>query len=339
MVVKSSTPKRDPKKQGNPKQGNIFDAFCKRMLGRIFVFVDFLQNYADKKFVAEIDVKKIQSAPTHYFGRGGTEQIMDLIFQCPLKNGNDGSLMAVIIFEHQSGSLKKIPRKLLKYIASIWDAETKEGKKVLSAPYFLVLRTGQRPLRSTPPKMSDSLPKGKDGKPLGKTVEIDYDIVDLPAWDFGKLVGKPVLRLALGVLHKMTGGNIDEFPEALKPLMEITDEEQQVELTKELMDFVDKAFAANNRQIDEKTWNKVLHPIFKGKERTMIKTIFEEKYDAGKVEGKAELLLKILREKFNRVPKETERAIRQMTDPIALDSWAIQAATCGSMSEFVKAFK
>jgi hypothetical protein len=317
------------------------------MLGRIFVFADFLQNYADKKFVAEIDVEKIQSAPTHYFGRGGTEQIMDLIFQCPLKNGNDGSLMAVIIFEHQSGSLKKIPRKLLKYIASIWDAETKEGKKVLSAPYFLVLRTGQRPLRSTPPKMSDSLPKGKDGKPLGKTVEIDYDIVDLPAWDFGKLVGKPVLRLALGVLHKMTGGNIDEFPEALKPLMEITDEEQQVELTKELMDFVDKAFAANNRQIDEKTWNKVLHPIFKGKERTMIKSVFEEREAVGKavgkaegkVEGKAELLLKILREKFNRIPKETEKAIRQMTDPIALDSWAVQAATSKSMDEFAEALR
>ena len=37
--------------------------------------------------------------------------------------------------------------------------------------------------------MSDSLPKGRDGKPLGKTVKIDDDVVDLPAWEFDQLVG------------------------------------------------------------------------------------------------------------------------------------------------------
>jgi len=75
----------------------------------------------------------------------------------------------------------------------------------------------------------------------------------------------------------------------------------------------------------------------------MIKSVFEEREAVGKaegkVEGKAELLLKILREKFNRIPKETEKAIRQMTDPIALDSWAIQAATSRSMDEFAEALR
>jgi hypothetical protein len=35
---------------------------------------------------------------------------MDLIFLCPLKNG-EGSAAAVIIFEHIVGSLKKVPEK------------------------------------------------------------------------------------------------------------------------------------------------------------------------------------------------------------------------------------
>jgi len=109
---------RGESKQGNPKQGNIFDAFAKQMLCKIYVFVDFLLNYADPKFVREIDLAKIQLAPTHYFGKGGTEQIMDLIFLCPLKN-RKGNLTAIIVFEHQSGSLKKIPRKLHKYIAAV----------------------------------------------------------------------------------------------------------------------------------------------------------------------------------------------------------------------------
>ena len=319
------------------------------MFGQVVVFIDFLLNYADKEFITEIDVGRIQAAPTHYIGQKGDERIIDLVFMCPLKNG-DGSLMAVIIFEHENKSLKGIPQKLLKYVSAIWEAERKEGKS-LSAPFFIVLRTAKRPHRGSLPKMSDLLPKGRDGKPLGHVPEFKYDVVDLPAWDFGKLIGGAVLRLVLGMLHKMTGGNPDEFPEALLPLREITDEKQQIELTKELMDFVNRAFAAHNRRVDEATWHKALHPIFKGKERAMIKTIFEEREDIGRAQGiaigeanskikwKADTLLKILRGKFHKVPKETEKAILRMTAPIALDSWAIRAATCQSMDEFVEAFR
>jgi hypothetical protein len=45
MAAKSSTQKTES------KPGNIFDAFAKQMLGRIFVFVDFLLHYADPKFI------------------------------------------------------------------------------------------------------------------------------------------------------------------------------------------------------------------------------------------------------------------------------------------------
>ena len=117
--------------------GNIYDTFVKRMFGRILVFIDFLLHYADKRFVDEIDIDKIAPAPTHYIGGEGDERIADLFFQCPLKDGN-GSLMAVIVFEHQSTSLKKIPLKLHKIISAFWTAEAKEGKN-LSAPYFIVL--------------------------------------------------------------------------------------------------------------------------------------------------------------------------------------------------------
>jgi hypothetical protein len=340
MVVKSklSAPKCKRK-----KPGNYIDAFVKRMFGQIVIFSDFLLHYADKEFVAKINLKKIQLEPTHYFGKDGDERIVDLIFKCPLKRVG-GSLMAVIVFEHQSGSLEKMPLKLLKYISAIWNKELNEGQP-LSLPYFIVLRTAKRPHKGVYPTILDSFPKECDDKLLGHVPKIKYDVLDLPAKDFGKLEGGAVLRLVLGLLHKMTGDNIDEFPEALKPLLEITDEAQQIELTKELMDFVNRAFAAHNRLADEVTWQKALHPIFKGKETTMIKTIFEEKYDAGvdegiaigAVRGKAETVLAILRARFKRIPKEVESAIRQMTDLIALESLAVQASTCQSMDEFVKA--
>jgi hypothetical protein len=342
-VVKSkpSTTRKSKPKQ----QGNYVDVFVKRMFGQLVVFIDFLQNYADKQFVAEIDVNKIKPAPTHYIGVWGDERIIDMVFRCPLKSG-DGSLMAVIIFEHESKNLNEIPLKLLKYISSIWDAERKEGKKILSTPYFLVLRTGKKPHRGAHPTLANSLPKGSDGKPLGHVPEVRYDVVDLPSWDFGKLIGGTVLRVVLGMLHKMTGGNLDEFPVVLRLLSEITDEKQLVEFTKELRDFVDKAFAAHNRRVDEETWAKALHPIFKGKERAMIKTAFEEKFDEGvavgeargeaksEIKWKADMLLKVLHGKFNKIPKGIEKAVFAMTDPIALESLLEHVFDCKTVDEF-----
>jgi len=73
-----------------------------------------------------------------------------------------------------------------------------------------------------------------------------------------------------------------------------------------------------------------------------------EKFDAGFAAGeargevrgeareKAGTLLKILRKRFTKVPRDVENTIRKMTDPVALDSWAEHAATCESMDEFAQ---
>jgi hypothetical protein len=183
------------------------------------------------------------------------------------------------------------------------------------------------------------LPKGRDGKPLGKAVEIEYDVVDLPAWDFGKLVGGAVLRLTLGMLHKMTGGNLDEYSEALKPLSEIADMGQRIELTKELFDLVDKAFKANNRRLDAAKVNEALKPLFQEKERTiMIKSCFDEKYDAGVADGETrawrKAVLTAIRTKFSRVPKGIEKTVQAMSDPIALESLVVRVGQCKTLDEF-----
>jgi hypothetical protein len=51
------------------------------------------------------------------------------------------------------------------------------------------------------------------------------------------------------------------------------------------------------------------------------------------------MVLTVLRARFQRVPKDVEKMIRAMTDPIALDSWAAHAATCSSMDEFIRALR
>ena len=87
MDVVKSKPLSTRKSKPQP-QGNYIDTFVKRMFGQVVVFIDFLLNYADKEFITEIDVERIQAAPTHYIGQKGDERIIDLVFMCPLKNGD-----------------------------------------------------------------------------------------------------------------------------------------------------------------------------------------------------------------------------------------------------------
>ncbi|GHT44549.1 hypothetical protein FACS189454_02290 [Planctomycetales bacterium] len=334
-------------KQDKSKPGNIYDAFVKLFFSKVVVFADFLRHYGNKAFVAEVNLLKIRLAPTHYLGKDGDERIVDLVFQCPLKHG-EGVLTAVIVFEHQSGLLNKIPAKLLKYISAIWDAEIKEGKRVLSAPYFIVLRTAKKPLKGQKPKMADFIAKSKNGTPLGMVPEIDYDVVDLPARDFSTLTGNAVLRLALGILKKTVEGLEDEFNEAMLPLAEIADEEERIELTKEILNYVAKVMAVHNNRLDDEKIKEALKPVFHERTENMVKTIFEEKFQEieterkskwvaeGKAEGQALSILSFLQARFEMIPVKLQKRLVAITDLARLESLTRQAATCPSLKDFEK---
>jgi hypothetical protein len=85
-------------------------------------------------------------------------------------------------------------------------------------------------------------------------------------------------------------------------------------------------------------------------------TFFRERYAPLIAEGKAigvaegeakgkvketeiarNMVLTVLRARFGKVTKGIEKEIRQISDPIALASWAAQAATCESLKEFEEA--
>ena len=62
---------------------------------------------------------------------------------------------------------------------------------------------------------------------------------------------------------------------------------------------------------------------------------FNEKYAVPRaVETGRNMLLAFLRGRFDKVPKDIERAINQMNDPIALESLAARTANCKTLDEF-----
>jgi hypothetical protein len=55
-----------------------------------------------------------------------------------------------------------------------------------------------------------------------------------------------------------------------------------------------------------------------------------------KTEARREMILEFLRGRFGNVPKNIERAINQMNDPIALKSLAARTASCKTLEEFAE---
>ncbi|MDR2704255.1 MAG: hypothetical protein LBC02_00605 [Planctomycetaceae bacterium] len=58
---------------------------------------------------------------------------------------------------------------------------------------------------------------------------------------------------------------------------------------------------------------------------------FLEKLEA---KGKQDMVLLVLRNKFMKVPTKIETAIRDINDPIAIESLCVHALSCRTLKEF-----
>jgi len=56
----------------------------------------------------------------------------------------------------------------------------------------------------------------------------------------------------------------------------------------------------------------------------------------GNAVGKAEMTLTFLQTKFKKISEEIEKAIRQMSNPAALDSLAVSILNCETLDEFLE---
>ncbi|MDR1924617.1 MAG: Rpn family recombination-promoting nuclease/putative transposase [Planctomycetaceae bacterium] len=354
---KNETDKSDKPKAIRP--GNIYDVFAKNIFGRVLVFIDFLLNYASLDFVDKIEIDKIYPLPTHYISKFLDEQILDLVFACPLK-GDNSNIKAIIVFEHDGRSDADLSFRLLSYACCIWRNDI-NNKQPLSAIYFMVLRTGKKPQKKQYKNISDCLPKDRHGNIIGSEFNFQYEVIDLPAIDMEKLCGGAVLRLGMGVLKKMTEGLEGEFAEALRPLMEVADEREQINLTADMLDFIAKVFAARDKKLRLEEVNKALKPIFEERTKNMIPTIFDEvRAEAraaaraeglvegeirgeirgeikGEIKARADEVIRVLSRRLEVPSKSTQKKIRSISNIDKLDELVEFAWTCVSVNEFATA--
>jgi len=122
----------------------------------------------------------------------------------------------------------------------------------------------------------------------------------------------------------------------------LTLDDRIYELIEDIVRYCDSVGEVTIDQVD-----KVIINSIQGEESKMSQAVLAARkalakiraWEGGKAEGKKDTLLKILRARFRRVPKDVEATINEMTDPVALDSWAVYAATCESLNEFAAAIR
>jgi hypothetical protein len=125
-----------------------------------------------------------------------------------------------------------------------------------------------------------------------------------------------------------------------------------VELTKELLNYVAKVMAVHNKRLGDEKIKKALNPVFHERTENMVKTIFEEKYDAGVAEaekirkpiwiaegearGAALSVQSVLNARFHTVTSKIQKQLSALTDVSRLENLVGQAAVCPSLKDFEK---
>ena len=171
--------------------------------------------------------------------------------------------------------------------------------------------------------------------------------IPLNQFDKKHLPGRPETRAVVESMIRATDGTfVVGLGSVIGHFKDSTLDERILELIEDIVLYCDWTEDVTPDAVD-----KILSNVVEGQEdnkmsqavkqvRKTFERIARESYIAeGKTEGKSEAILIILRERFKKVPKATESAIRQLRDPVALNSWTAYAASCQSMDEFVAALK
>ena len=301
----------------------------------------FLKKVLPKKTLRCLDLDGLTIEERHLADDLFKDRIADVIYQVPIKEAQE-HVNFFIIVEHKSFQDLLTIFQLWCYVHLICRREFTAAME----------RNENRANYQLPPVIAIIVYHGK-GKFQGKT-ELAEMFLQLP----GLKDYLPRLRAILFDLNSIGDDdpmlNDPEAPElkvvlmALKTIFRRDVASKVIDVVRELKSLSDDpiiqrllrvtfVYLVNNAKHLKRNVNALLGTFQEVVGEKIMPTLAEMWKAEGKAEGKAETVLTFLRARFRQVPERIENAIRQMTDPIALDSWAEHAATCQSLEDFEKA--
>ena len=327
---------------------NPHDRFCRATVFHPKYAPDFLRSFGDPVLVKYVDLDHLQEAPTIQLSGELKEVIMDASLVTRLLDTK--SMTEVLLhLEHKSRpSLTVLVQLLLEVALSMhfrWvvNNRTESGGFVPPIPLMVVVYNGSEDwdgeicFQDLFPDLPEEL------RSLVPQFRVIF--INLRRFQYGKLPGKPETQAIAESLMRATDGTfIDHLSSVFKHVAESSlDEQGRFDLTKTISFYCTWAAKAQPEMI-----NQAISNVFREQEyQKMIEEISNSLIlegiaigeARGKVEGKIDAILQLLRIRFNRVPGYVAEGLTERTDLVALDSLFDLAAQCESIEVFVNALK
>jgi hypothetical protein len=306
-----------------------------------------LMSLTGTPLLDRLDFDRMRVDPTSYIAADYRHLTSDLVLQVPFRAGRR-TLTLYILIEHQSEPDPLMRLRVLDYVVQIykrqvrdWQARHPSLKGFRFAPVLpVVLYTGTS---SWPrlPRIAELVEQGMEF--AGLLPEIEPLFVSLPEMAAATLEGAGPLGWVLELLQQRRAR-----PEAFRALLgrvvghleEMPGRQRQRWL--ELLSYL-QALVYHDREVPERERlrqaivTSVRTDARRREVQTMTKTIAdalrEEGQQQGAVKALSQSLVNVLRAKFGRLPKATEKVIRETQDPRRLDAWLVRAGTAATLEE------
>jgi len=165
--------------------------------------------------------------------------------------------------------------------------------------------------------------------------------IRLNQFDKKHLLGKPETQAVVEAMIRATEGTF------VAGLENVIGHFKDSSLDRRICDLIADIFCYCDwvEEITPDEMDEVIKKVIKGQEgikmsqaikKGISAIAWEGGVAAGETKASREMLLEFLRGKFGKVPKNIERAINQMNDPIALKSLAARTGSCKTLGEFAE---
>ncbi len=323
----------------HPELARPHDLLVRRFLIDPELMGDLLRHYpqtaTDQQTVGLLDLKQLECKSPVTVDDQLTEGIGDLRFSTSFK-GSSRKSNVFLLFEHQSKIDTDFRLRGLDYIVRTYKEfrETTKGKKKLPYPVVIVLYHGKVPWKHLP--VMDEL---IDIAPGVKTGLLDYHLIliDLSLLSKEQFKGHPVLQVVLELLQLASEGRLTvEFGRVIADRLKTVKGDPR--MGGWLKSFARYAMSVAKIGVEQvaKAFSKILS---EREANDMARTTAEELWIGGETKAGRNMVLTALRTKFGEVPKEVEKSVLGMSDPVALESLLAQVIQCDTLNEFADLLK
>jgi hypothetical protein len=307
-----------------------------------------LEHYDNTGLVHWLDLTALQCESPVTIDDHLQEVIGDLRFSVKFINGDFSKVF--LFFEHQSKKIKLYSlhclRKILEFyeewLADPENARTEGGK--FPYPLVVILYHGHISWNELL-QIKDliAVPQGVDDKVLWFQVIM----IDLSKIQRETLQGHPALMALFDTLQSYSEGTL---PENLERIVGYFEDIKTDPRTKNWLNSI-ALYTMSTTEINENVLvNEVSKILDKKETEKMIMSTLEQMYTNGKLEGelKGELkgklegktekaiqdVLRLLTNRFHKVPESISHTVNSYTDLTALDSLFDRACVCKTLAEF-----